>query len=174
MFNLYFHHLPTFEAEKFIIRPLQLSDTEAFYKLRTDEKVNRYIRRNPFQSHTEAEVRLNELMKGIQEEKWYYWAIQLSDKPELIGTILLWNLSKERSEAELGYELHPLFHRKGIMNEAVSIICHFAFNTVGFQKIIAVIQPQNIASIHLIEKQGFTQSHQLLENGDIVYSKIKH
>ncbi len=167
----FFENLPTFKSNRLIIRPLSLSDSEHFLDLRSNEIVNRYIRREPLKDNSAAKETLQKLITGISEKKWFYWAIQLHSNPMLIGTILLWNINDDNSEAELGYELHPTFFKQGIMTEAASTIIDFAFNTLNFKKLLAVIQPQNLDSIQVVKKQQFEFSHLLQENGDFLFLK---
>ena len=43
------------------------------------------------------------------------------------------------------------------MQEALSSIIHFAFTSMGINKIEAKIEPENTASIKLLEKLNFSQ-----------------
>ena len=95
---------------------------------------------------------------GIDEGKWYYWAITPKGNPQLVGTICLWNFNKTRTVAEIGYELHPAHQGKGIMQPAIETVVNFAFETLGLETVIAVTHNQNLASIKLLEKHGFTET----------------
>lgn len=58
--------------------------------------------------------------------------------------------------AQLDYSLNPKYHRQGIMFEASVAMIDFAFNNLKVRKITAPILSENIASITLIKKLGFT------------------
>jgi ribosomal-protein-alanine N-acetyltransferase len=92
---------------------------------------------------------------GILKRKWIYWAICVQHRPELIGTICLWNFSDDLSTAELGYELHPDFHGMGYMDEAVKQVIQYSFETLGISRLDAYTHRENIRSTRLLEKNRF-------------------
>jgi ribosomal-protein-alanine N-acetyltransferase len=42
--------------------------------------------------------------------------------------------SSDKTMAEVGYELLPDYHRKGIMSEALSVVLEYGLNTLGCRK----------------------------------------
>ncbi|MCL4340850.1 MAG: GNAT family N-acetyltransferase, partial [Candidatus Thermoplasmatota archaeon] len=59
-------------------------------------------------------------------------------RPNLIaGTACLWNMDLESDIAELGYELHPEYWRKGIMTEALEALIRWAFQEFELNRIEA-------------------------------------
>jgi RimJ/RimL family protein N-acetyltransferase len=85
-----------------------------------------------------------------------YWAVTLSNSPKLIGTVCLWNFNNKGTKAEIGYELHPDFQGKGIMQEAVKEVINYGFNRLKLSLISAYTHQDNSKSIMLLEKNGFT------------------
>lgn len=67
----------------------------------------------------------------------------------------MWNFSKDNKKAEVGYDLNPLFQRKGIMSEALKSILGFGFNNLNLDKIDAFTHKKNESSKKLLEKNGF-------------------
>ena len=61
----------------------------------------------------------------------------------------------EHNRIEIGYDLNPEYWGKGIMQEALSKIIHFAFTSMKINKIEAKIEPENKSSIKLLEKLDF-------------------
>ena len=47
------------------------------------------------------------------------------------------------------------FARKGFMTEAVDSVCRHAFEEIGLHRLEANIQPDNIASLSLVQRAGF-------------------
>jgi ribosomal-protein-alanine N-acetyltransferase len=95
-----------------------------------------------------------------------YWAITFNNQPNLIGTICLWNISDNGNIAEIGFELLPKFHGKEIMQEVLPIIINYGFETMGLNFIDGEVDPKNIKSIKLMEKNGFIYQKSL-ENTEI-------
>ena len=84
-----------------------------------------------------------------------YWAITFNNQPNLIGTICLWNISEDGTKAEIGFELLPEFHGKGIMQEVLPMIIDYGLETMGLNFIDGEVDPKNLRSIKLMEKYGF-------------------
>ncbi|EET62583.1 acetyltransferase, GNAT family [Marvinbryantia formatexigens DSM 14469] len=60
-----------------------------------------------------------------------------------------------RKDAEIGYMLLDAYRSKGIMTEAVRIICEEAFSTLDIIRITGLVYAPNIASQKVLEKNGF-------------------
>ena len=59
--------------------------------------------------------------------------------------------------AYLGYYGMVDFSRAGLMTEALRMTIDFAFGEFGLHRLEANIQPENVASIALVRRLGFTQ-----------------
>ncbi|MGL4617641.1 GNAT family N-acetyltransferase [Chroococcidiopsis sp.] len=57
----------------------------------------------------------------------------------------------------LGYYVDVDFAGQGLMLEGVHLAIDYAFDTLGLHRVEANIQPENRASIHLVERLGFTK-----------------
>lgn len=156
---------PVLETERLRLRRVTLADAKAIFFLRSDKDVGKYIARNPQISVKEAEVFILDRQKDIESHKISYWAITLKGNDTLIGSICLWNFTNNQTVAELGYDLHPDFQKKGIMNEALRLVLNFGFNTLKFHQIEAFTQKQNQSSIALLNKNKFKQHPTRIDEG---------
>jgi [ribosomal protein S5]-alanine N-acetyltransferase len=59
--------------------------------------------------------------------------------------------------AYLGYYAHVDFAGQGLMSEGIRLGIGYAFSTLGLHRIEANIQPENVASLRLIKRLGFTK-----------------
>lgn len=59
--------------------------------------------------------------------------------------------------AYLGYYVHMDFAGQGLMSEGVRLGINHAFHTLNLHRIEANIHPENIASLRLINRMGFTK-----------------
>lgn len=57
----------------------------------------------------------------------------------------------------LGYYVDVEFASQGLMSQGVSLAVSHAFYILGLHRVEANIQPDNIASIHLVQRLGFTK-----------------
>ena len=71
---------------------------------------------------------------------------------KLIGSI---SVEKKDDDAEIGYMLLNEYTNKGIATEAVKQVCTIAFKILSLEQITANVFPQNIASIRVLQKNGF-------------------
>ena len=86
----------------------------------------------------------NDTITGI------YRAIVCDGK--LIGSI---SVEKKDDDAEIGYMLLNEYSNKGLATEAVKQVCTFAFKVLSLEKITANVFQPNIASIRVLQKNGF-------------------
>ena len=171
--------IPDFELDKLetprlILRKLVIADAAQLVLLRSDERVNRYLDRPASTTYEEALQFVNKILTGSS----YYWAISLLNDPKLIGTVCLWNLDREKSVVEIGYELLPGFHGKGLMMEVLAAVIAYNSTVLQFETIIGTLHIENISSIKLLEKNDFIRDrireHQLHAQGgplhEVLYS----
>lgn len=142
-------------TKRLLLRELQPDDAEEIFQLRSDEKVNALIDRKTATSIDEAYQFINNIANAQNKNEGIMWVITLKDSPKLIGTIVYWNIIKEKDQAEIGYELLPQYYRKGIMQEALLKVIDFGFETLGLKSIMADPKAINLPSVRLLEKCGF-------------------
>ncbi len=152
-------------TERLALRKLILEDAPQILFLRSDEDVNKYIKRKPMSSLELAKQFIEDRNNDISQKTIYYWGIILKSNPQLIGTICLWNLSKDKTYAEIGYDLMPEFQNKGIMNEAIKQVVLFGFEILKLHKIEAFTQYKNESSIKLLLKNKFVLQQNKREEG---------
>ena len=154
--NITFQPFPELTSERLHLRRLTFKDDNAILRLRDHEEVNKYIDRPRVASRAGAQDFVRFINRGINKERWFYWGITLSDQQKVIGTICLWNFNSRQTRAELGYELHPDFRGRGLMREAVKTVLQFGFQTLGLRQVRAYTHAENVRSVRLLEKVGFS------------------
>jgi ribosomal-protein-alanine N-acetyltransferase len=155
MLNLNFNSFPQISTERLLLRHLSVNDADHIMHLRSNKQVNEFINRTGTITLNEAKQFISKVEKGIVNMESFYWAICLKEDQQLIGTICLWNISMEKEMAELGYELNPVFHGKGIMYEAVKAIIQFGFEQIQLKIITALTKAENVKSIQVLLKHQF-------------------
>jgi [ribosomal protein S5]-alanine N-acetyltransferase len=82
---------------------------------------------------------------------------QMSDR-QIIGVANFSQIFyKGFQNAYLGYYAHVDFAGRGLMSAGIRLAIDYAFNPLGLHRIEANIQPENIASINLVNRLGFTK-----------------
>ncbi|MBT3871747.1 MAG: GNAT family N-acetyltransferase [Flavobacteriaceae bacterium] len=146
---------PILTSERLMLRNVLYSDFLDILNLRSNELVTQYIDRPKMKTEEEALKFIFDRKKDNAENKVFYWGIMLKSTKKLIGTICLWNISEDRTYAEIGYDLIPEYHRKGYMNEAIINVVEFGFKESNFKTIEAFTSFKNNSSIKLLEKNNF-------------------
>lgn len=152
-----FTPFPSLTTERLSLRKLSPDDAEEIFFLRTDENINKYIDRSRATSMDDAYNFINKTNQSIDNNEFVDWAITFKDDSKLIGSICLWNISREENKAEVGYELLPDFQGKGIAQEAMLVVLDYGFNIMMLNKIEAYTHKENSASKKLLEKFGFVR-----------------
>ncbi|WP_326982755.1 GNAT family N-acetyltransferase [Chryseobacterium sp. MYb264] len=143
------------ETERLELKGINESYVEDILRIRSNEVVNQFVRRNSPKNNYDALQFILTIKERTQNNQTCYWGISLKDQPNLIGTICLWNFSEDRKQAEVGYELLPDYHRKGIMSEALKAVLDFGFNHLHLQEIVAMTNKFNENSKGLLLKHDF-------------------
>lgn len=150
-----FHPFPILTTGNLILRELRNADAKAIFRLRSDKKVSRFIKRDPLSKTKEADRFISWVNSKIEINSMIYWVISLEGSSELLGTVCLWNFASDHTSAELGYEMLPKFQGKGIMSKAVKCVVKYGFETLGLEFIEAYTHKDNKRSTQLLQKLGF-------------------
>ncbi|WP_343565340.1 GNAT family N-acetyltransferase [Sphingobacterium sp.] len=137
-------------TDRLLLKPIELSDLQDLYHLRTNPQVAKYIQRDVNKNIDDIRQFIALVIKNN-----FYFTIRTLERNEFIGTITLWNIDRSINYAEIGYELLPEFQGKGLMSEAVKAMLDYAFNKAGFEVIEAHTHRENTASRRLLERVGF-------------------
>ena len=73
-------------------------------------------------------------------------------------------------EVDLGFALMPQYRGKGYAYEAAQATIDYARSEIGLERLLAIVLPDNVASIRLLERLGyqFDQPYDY-PNGDLVH-----
>ena len=160
MLNKTFKPFPILTTKRLTLRQLVNEDEQAIFTLRSDTEINKYLDRQISNTIDDARDFINKINENISKGDSLYWAINLSGKNILVGTICLFGFSDDNYKCEIGYELLTNFQGQGIMKEAVEKVIDYAFNTVKVKEIEAFLHRENQSSIKLLEKFAFKNSNQ--------------
>ena len=158
MLTLQFTTFPALETERLVLREHHLSDAEALFAMRTNEKIMKYIDRERPQNVEAVRAVITRFNEGFEEGYNLAWVIALKENPaQMIGTIGYWQTDYANHRAEIGYMLHPDFWRKGMISEALKKTISFGFENMNLHTIKANINTGNDASRQMLLKHGFSK-----------------
>lgn len=148
------------ETERLVLKPIDESLVDDILKIRSNNITNQFVKRIPPKTNYDALDFILTIKKRVENKETFYWGISLKNQTNLIGTICLYRFSEDRKEAEVGYELLPDHHRKGLMSEALKAVLNFGFNELYLGEILAFTNKFNENSKSLLLKNQF-----ILEEG---------
>jgi RimJ/RimL family protein N-acetyltransferase len=143
-------------AERLYLRDLEPSDIDAVHEYASSIEVVLHQEWGPNTIEQTREyvagcVRGNSLPDRTTLEL----AAVLNDG-SLIGSYRA-SLSEDGTEAEIGYSLNPRYWHRGYATEAAKRLVDYLASELHVREIFATSRPENLASIHVLEKLGMQQ-----------------
>jgi len=164
MITLNFNPFPVLETERLILRNITKEDVNEMFVLRSTPDIMKYIARPLHKNIEETDAFIKNIHANIESQDFINWAIALKSDNKLIGTIGFYRMQKEHDRAEVGYMLHTDFHKKGIMQEALTAVIKYGFQQMNLHSIEAVIDPRNKASENILTRNNFIKEAHFKEN----------
>lgn len=154
------------ETERLRLRDFIEDDWKAVLMYQSDPL---YLRYNPWQERTEAEVRAFVQMFLDHQQKRPRHKFQLAitlpaENGRLIGNCGIRLEAPGAWEADIGYELDPRYWGRGYATEAARAMLNFGFTELGVHRISAFCIAENVGSAHVLEKIGMQREGRLREN----------
>jgi RimJ/RimL family protein N-acetyltransferase len=144
-----------FETERLLIRPIEISDAEFMLQLLNTEGWLKFIGDRNVHSIEEAAAYIQ---KFITNPNFHYHTIYLKSSNIPIGVLSF--LKRDEYEfPDLGFALLPNFERSGFAYEAASAYLNHFKSSSEIKQIIGITKENNIKSIQLLEKLGFSFYH---------------
>jgi RimJ/RimL family protein N-acetyltransferase len=86
------------------------------------------------------------------------WAMLLRDSNQLIGDCgCILQEVEDRKEVEVGYHVRRDLWGNGYATEAARACTAYAFNSLGANRVISMIRPENLRSIRVAAKNGMAR-----------------
>lgn len=164
MLTLNFNPFHDLETERLLLRRVDNNDYKEVLALRSNPETMKYIPRPLLKNEEEAFAHIAMIENKIINKEGINWAITIKDDPRLIGIIGHYRIQVENYRAEIGYMILPEFNGQGIVTEAVKEVVKYGFDIMKLHSIEAVIDPDNIASAKVLEKNGFVKEAHFKEN----------
>lgn len=161
------NHTYEFEYEGIILRPLSEKDLENLRILR-----NTYREFFLSSSEISKEQQLQWFQRYLSKESDIMFSIERKGQNGFIGAIAIYDIDQRAKTAEIGRIMidKNIVPQKGYGTLAVKAIVHFAFEQLRLVKLTSVILKENLASIRVHEKAGFSLSFE--NGGTYVLQKI--
>ncbi|WNF25192.1 GNAT family protein [Mesobacillus jeotgali] len=146
---------PVIETDRLILKEIIRDDAEDIFKYLSDENVMKYYGLEPFKSIDEAMEEIGWYQSIFDEGSGVRWGITLKGHRNVIGSCGFLNKVPQHYRSEIGFELSKEYWGKGIANEALAAVIQYGFEQMNLQRIQALIEPLNLSSQKLVERNGF-------------------
>lgn len=149
------------ETDRLFLRRLTPEDAPFILKLVNDPDWLRYIGDKQIHSPKAARLYiLNGPMAMYETHGFGLYLVSRRDKSTPIG---ICGLIKRDTldDVDVGFAFLRRYRRKGFATEAVAATIEYARNVIGLDRIVAIVTPENSASVRLLERQGFVYERML-------------
>lgn len=153
---------PSFITKRLALRTLNLQHAEEIYYHFSSTDVTAFMDIEPCKDLREAE----EIIQFHLDDTGCRWGLFDLTSSVLIGTAgyHLWQVTKDFSKAELGFDLAREYWGVGLMQESLIPIIDFGFTKMNLDFIEATVDPANLRSIRLLNRLGFQKQKELKDN----------
>jgi ribosomal-protein-alanine N-acetyltransferase len=180
MLTVNFIPFPTLCTDRLTLRRFTKNDASDLFRLRSNENVMQFIDRPRARSMKDALDLIQKINDSLIANEAITWAIALKSYSTVVGTIGFWRIVKEHYRAEIGYLLDPELQGKGFMQEAMQVVLDHGFRAMKLHSVEANVNPENISSIKLLERNHFVKEAHFKENyyyngrflDSVIYSRV--
>lgn len=181
MLTINFHPFKNLETERLFLRRINENDAEEVLALRGNPEIMKYIPRPLAKTKEDALEHIAMIEEKIENNTGINWGITIKGSDKIIGIIGHYRIQPENHRAEIGYMSLPEYNGKGYITEAIKAVVEYGFEEMNLHSIEAVIDPDNIASEKVLQKNGFVKEAHILENelwegkfwDTVIYSLLK-
>lgn len=143
------------ETERMVLRRMETADVDDLMGIFSDPVAMRYYPGT--KSHQEAEEWVRRIQESYRDHGFGLWVAVLEDSGEFAGQCgLTVQEVRGRDEVEIGYLFLRKFWGRGLATEAARAARDHAFHTLGYERLVSLIDPGNLASRRVAEKVGLT------------------
>ena len=146
--------MTTLATERLIMDELGMEDAEFLLRSLNDEDFIKHIGDRGVRTLPEAEQYLiNRVVPSYEENGFGMYVVRLKTTGEALGMCGLVN-RPGLDDIDLGYSFLPGARGRGYAVEAARGILNWAIGDLGMKRLVAIVSPDNGASIALLEKLG--------------------
>jgi ribosomal-protein-alanine N-acetyltransferase len=148
-------HLNVIETERLNLREMSKTDAAFILELLNDPGFIRFIADRGVQTPEGAARYIGErFVESYRQHGFGLWLVETKDEKAPAGICGLLKRGTPVPGVEVGYAFLPPFRSRGYAFEAASAALDYARDVLGLPRLYAVVNPDNAASIRVLEKLG--------------------
>ena len=153
------------ETERLILRQPEMGDVDGYAEIWGDQEVVRFLGGRT-QSPEEVPAGIERMLKQWHRHGVGLFSVLRKEDERLVGRVgyLLWDSERwvnamheeleDPLELEIGWVVASAFWNQGYATEAATACRDHAFGSLGRNRVISLIAPENTPSIRVAEKIG--------------------
>ena len=143
------------ETPRLVLRRFTPADLDFLAELFADPEVMRFSL--GVRNRAASRLWLDHAIASYAENGWGHWAAVTRDDGRTIGFCGLkaWDVEGRR-EVEIGYRFAPAFWGRGLATEAAAAARDAGFGRYGLERLVSLIEAENVASWRVAEKVGMS------------------
>jgi RimJ/RimL family protein N-acetyltransferase len=151
------------ETPRLLLRPFDAGDAVLAHAVYSDPEVMRYVATGPMADLLMTQRLLEDYDAHQRRLGFSFWAVIERSSGTLIGDAGLYRTPA--GEVELGYTLGVPWWGRGYATEAAGRWLSVAFGELGLDEVIALAEPANVASLHVLDKLGMRRDGERIAFG---------
>jgi RimJ/RimL family protein N-acetyltransferase len=145
--------IATLTTPRLSLRAWSEGDAEALFAILQEKDILRYFPNPAARALERVQRYIGHQLNHWQAHGYGHWAVASQETGEVLGWVGLEYLEDVR-ETEVAYLLTTRAWGMGLATEAAQASVRFGFEQAGLQKLIGLVDPENIASARVLQKCG--------------------
>jgi RimJ/RimL family protein N-acetyltransferase len=141
------------QTKRLLIRPFKIEDALDKFKIDSDSLVTQYT--GGVKNEAESLKHLEKILSIQNQTMLVPRAVALKSNSELIGWSGLEPFMVNKEKIEIAFGIAQKYWGGGYATEAANAVIKLGFFEYGLDLIVAAVNPQNVASMKVIDKLGF-------------------
>jgi len=144
-----------FQTNQLLLRYFEMNDLEALAPILANSDVMRFSLSGPLSKDQVKEYLQKRILDHYTQWGFGLYAVIFKETRQLIGFVGLISQTIDGvGQIDLGYRLDPLYWGKGLATEAAMAVCQYAFEQLKIERIISIIEAENVRSIQVANRIG--------------------
>jgi RimJ/RimL family protein N-acetyltransferase len=139
------------------LRPFTAADHDVIHAVYSDPEVMRHVGHGAHQTMAETANALRIYGEVLARRGYSFLAVTERDTGTLVGDGGLHPLGGRGPDVELGYTLARSAWGRGYATELGRALIEHAFTVLDAPRVVAQVEPGNLASRHVLEKLGMDE-----------------
>lgn len=143
------------ETPRLVLREQTPDDAAFVLALVNDPDWLRYIGDRGVRTLDDARAYIDRAVEAYRRLGFGLWLVELRDGGVPVGLCGL--IRRDALEdVDVGFAFLPAYRGRGYASEAAAAVLDYGWRVVGLRRVVAIVSPDNAASVRVLERLGFS------------------